>query len=145
MGKQLDRVIITHYDNDHIQSAGRLIKENGKFSEPKIIPIKQVWLNIFQHLHDIPQKVAELSDEDQQHLTEFMAEHSEFTGINDEEEYEINAEQAVFLGKELLAKGYPWNDDFRGKAVCMENGRKVLVKDTVRLWIPSAADPHQKP
>ncbi|MDR6943644.1 MBL fold metallo-hydrolase [Mucilaginibacter pocheonensis] len=143
-GKRLDRFIVTHYDNDHIHSATKLIKENGALAEPKIISIEQVWLNTYRHLQDEPKAVKELSKEEELLLEEFMADHQEFGGP-DEDGHEINAEQASFLGKELLAKGYPWNSDFGGKAVCIENGREVLVNGTVKLTLlsPTAAALHE--
>ena len=135
---------MTHYDNDHIHSAARLIKENGALAEPKIIPIEQVWLNTYRHLRHTSQEVVELSKDEEQRLAEFMADHQEFGGP-DEDGYEISAEQASFLGKELLAKGYPWNTDFEGKAVCIENGQEVLVNDAVKLTLlsPTAAALHE--
>ena len=134
-GKKLDRFIITHYDNDHIQSAGRLIKENGKFAEPAIITIDQVWLNTFRHLQsqlDFPDKAT---PDVEALLNEFMAEHSDFTVPG--EEYEINAEQAAFLGKDLIANGYPWNTDFGKKAACVENGGPVIINGNVKVTLLS--------
>lgn len=133
-GKQIDRFIVTHYDNDHIQSAARFIKENGKYNEPKIIPVEQVWLNTYRHLQT-EKNLAATAARDETELQEYIELNDNF--IDPEEENEINARQASFLGKELLAGAYPWNKDFGKKAACIENGRAVMISDQVKLTLLS--------
>lgn len=134
-GKELDLFIITHYDHDHIQSAKKFIKANGKFSEPAIIPIKEVWLNTYRHLQDEKREIPTPASEEKERLQEFIAENSELP--EDQEPDEINAEQAGFLGAELIANGYPWNAAYGKRAVCIENGREITVNDNVKLTLLS--------
>ena len=47
-GKQLDLLIISHIDSDHINGALAFIKANKENEE--IIPIKDVWHNSYKHL-----------------------------------------------------------------------------------------------
>lgn len=133
-GKKLHRFILTHYDNDHIASAARFIKANGKFDEGNIIKIDQAWLNTYRHLQ--PEYWPEaLSSKEANSLERFMEIQDDFEPENNEGE--INAKQAAFLGRELLASGYPWNTDFDQKAVCIENRREVTINEEVKLTLLS--------
>ncbi|MGL4863532.1 MULTISPECIES: MBL fold metallo-hydrolase [Bacteria] len=46
-GEELDLLIVTHIDNDHISGIIKLIEENGSNEESKIIKIKEVWFNSY--------------------------------------------------------------------------------------------------
>ncbi len=138
-GRELDLFIITHYDNDHIQSAKKFIKSNGNFSQPAIIPIKEVWLNTYRHLQEDKRKASTIDTGEKESLEAFIEEHRDLPETD--EPGEINAEQAAFLGKELLTQGYPWNASFNKKACCIENGREISINGNVKLTLlsPTAA------
>ena len=133
-GKKLDRFIVTHYDKDHILSAARFIKANGKSTEEKIITIDQVWLNTYRHLQPESWPVA-LMPEEIKTVERFMEIQDDLE--QEDEGSEINAEQAMFLGRELLAGGYTWNTDFDKKAVCIENGRVIFINEDVKITLLS--------
>ena len=45
IGYRISLLIITHYDEDHIQGANALLKENGDYLNPIIIEIDEIWFN----------------------------------------------------------------------------------------------------
>lgn len=129
-GKIIDRFIITHYDEDHISSAAKLIKDNGLSSSPKIIKIDQVWLNAYRHLQFDKKELISLDPGQEDLLKNFIASQNPqgtSTGTP------IGAKKASQLGKELLVGGYSWNNDFQGEAICIEHKSEVLVKEGVKI------------
>ena len=50
-GKRIENLICTHFDNDHIGGLIKLIRDNGSYSDPQIIPIENVLCNRFDHLY----------------------------------------------------------------------------------------------
>ena len=66
-GNRLDRVIITHIDEDHIHGAIPFIEANGTAEDNHIIAIEQVWHNSYRHLHQAEKK-TEISPEGQRQL-----------------------------------------------------------------------------
>jgi len=127
-GKRLDRFIITHYDDDHINSAAKFIKDNGPSSSPAIIEIEQVWLNAYKHLQFEKRDLVSLDNDQEVLLKNFIAvQNSNVIS----QESEIGAKQASKLGKELQAGSYCWNEDFEGKAVCIEHKTEVIIKKGV--------------
>ncbi|MBC8988431.1 MBL fold metallo-hydrolase [Pedobacter sp. N36a] len=127
-GKRIDRFIITHYDDDHIRSAAKFIKDNGSSSSPKIIEIEQVWLNAYRHLQFDKRDLPPLDDEQEVLLKNFIAvQNSDVIS----QESEIGAKQASKLGRELYSGSYCWNKDFEGKAVCIEHKTEVIIKEGV--------------
>jgi len=139
LGKSIDRFIITHFDDDHIRSAAKLIKENGPTNSAKIIPIKQVWLNAYRHLQFKKRPQEEPDEEHVKLLQDFIAIN---TPESDESTGEISAKQATTLGKELLKFGYSWNDDFDGNAIFVEQKRFIEINPTTKIILLSPQKEH---
>ncbi|KRB53739.1 MBL fold metallo-hydrolase [Flavobacterium sp. Root186] len=129
-GKIIDRFIITHYDEDHISSAAKLIKDNGSASSAKIIKIDQVWHNAYRHLQFEKQNLKPLSPLEEGPLKNFIASQNP---QDTSRGTQIGAKQASKLGKELLSGDYSWNTDFQGQAVCIEHKTEVLIKEGVKI------------
>lgn len=132
-GKAIDRFIITHYDDDHIRSAKTFIEENGDFENPRIIPISQVWLNAYRHLQFSKPRGPVTDKNETSRLKRFLADHAAEEAV----EREISAAQASHLGKELFRLRYPWNVDYGGQAICVENAASVAVNDEVNITVLS--------
>lgn len=130
-GKYIDRFIITHYDDDHISSAAKFIRDNGPATSPSIIKIEQVWLNAYRHLQFEKRELPPLDNAQESQLKNFIAVHSQ----DDSKESQIGAMQASKLGKELFAGGYLWNEDFQGDAACIENKTEVVIKKGVKITL----------
>lgn len=55
-GYKIKLFIVTHIDADHIEGAIRLLEDNGKFDNPQIIGIDNIWFNGFYSalfMHDV--------------------------------------------------------------------------------------------
>lgn len=66
-GCRIVLMVITHMDQDHLEGALSLIKENGMKEEPKIIPIEEIWFNgflgtLFSNYEFEGHRVDEISD-----------------------------------------------------------------------------------
>lgn len=133
---KIDRFIITHFDNDHIQGAISFFEENGNSSEPTLFKVSQVWLNTFRHLqfHKRVDKQMELSE--LKRINAFMGEAS-LKNRSTREEGAISAEQASNLGCELLRKKYSWNADSNAQAICIENLKNLVISKNVCLSLLS--------
>lgn len=127
-GKVIDRFIITHYDDDHIRSAAKLIKENGLILEQQIIKINQVWLNAYRHLQF---KKRTLTAPDDKQIDLINAFTTIYNPDNSDNESNIGAKQASKLGRELYSKDYPWNEDFNNNAICIEQKNVVNITNQV--------------
>ena len=104
------------------------IQQNGKFTDPQIIPIAQIWLNTFRHLQFKKGLSAELSETEVARLRTFMLTNSIQNG-----EGTISAKQASLLGKEVYKYGYPWNANVDYGAICVENGPDILIKSGTKV------------
>lgn len=131
-GKVVDRFIITHFDDDHIRSAAKFIKDNGSASDPKIIEVKQVWLNAYRHIQFEKQKTPQADEKQIELLESFIAIHNPNNG---ESQTEIGAKQSSKLGKELYEGKYAWNVDFGEKAVCIEHQNHIFITDNVCIRV----------
>jgi hypothetical protein len=133
-GKCLERLIITHFDADHIAGAYSFLEKNGKKNEPQIIPIKEIWLNTFRHLQFEKRAKPDQVKNDPALLNAAM---SEFKPATPTEEGEIGAKQALLLGRLILGLGYDWNSDFKGEAAMAGNTITIDEKITIVLLSPN--------
>ncbi len=108
--KQLDLVIVTHIDADHIGGLVRLFSENGAAAKPNLIMVKQIWHNSLRSLttrccYEIPS--------DQYPLLQAINKRghpSEMVNKNSEAEAEkISAKQGSALARLIFEGGYSWN------------------------------------
>lgn len=108
--KQLDLVIVTHIDADHIGGLVRLLSENGAAAKPNLIPVKQIWHNSLRSLttrccYEIPSEQYPLLRAINQ-----RGHPSEMVNINSEADAEkISAKQGSTLARLIFEGGYFWN------------------------------------
>lgn len=107
--KVIDLLIITHVDNDHIGGIIPFIKENGKASNPQIIPVKEVWHNSYRHLQF--DKNGKLEFREREILKSIVAKGAmeEHIKNNDEGVKDISGYQGTTLAGLLYSNGYNWN------------------------------------
>lgn len=87
-------LVITHVDRDHIDGMLKLIKD------PELnIQIKDIWFNTWDHLKGL--KIE--------------------TPDTDETIEEFGAKMGEQLSTEIVDKGWPWNRQFNGNAVELDN------------------------
>lgn len=130
--EKLDRLIITHIDQDHISGATNLLKENIDTTVNKIVEIAQVWHNSYRHL-DIDKINEEVSAE-----SKAILESLPKKGISNKEEKAISAKQGSSLAAQLLAGNYKWNSDFNGNAVS-NMSPEIMINDKVKIIMLSPA------
>lgn len=131
----LDRFIITHYDNDHIQSASKFLEENGA-TNSEIVSINQIWHNSYRHLQFKKRNSKSLSAKDRLKTEAFMAECNK-TASNESEEKEIGAKQAIRLGSKILEQNYNWNKDFNDLAISIDNKHEISIAPDVSIILLS--------
>lgn len=127
-GEQLDLVIVTHIDTDHIGGILELFKANGPSNAPQIIGIGEVWHNGYRHLGlDGPSA----SEEEKRAVLSQVATLGESEGA----EEKISVKEAETLSSLITRNGYQWNKTFGGKAVLA--GSKVVLRPGITMSILS--------
>lgn len=140
-GEELNLVIVTHVDADHIEGIIELFKENGTAENPLIIPIKEVWHNSYRHLNSLKQKGKELSSNEEGILSGIISQGSVVQNKkNNNPNKDISAKDGSTLAALLLSRKYKWNSLYDGKAVnCDNNGLIALTEDiNLRLLSPNS-------
>lgn len=129
-GNRLDRLIITHIDEDHIHGAIPFIDDNGTAEENHIIAIEQVWHNSYRHLHQ-GEGTTEISTEGQRQLDRLNKGESSVGAT-------VSARQGSSLAALLLSGKYAWNVDFNGGPV-MTPCKPIVIGEgtTITLLSPT--------
>jgi beta-lactamase superfamily II metal-dependent hydrolase len=128
--ENLDLVIVTHIDQDHISGGIRFFEDNGYANNPTIIGVKEVWHNSYRHLAMAETKNS-LSEKEKKHIISksYIVEQNREGIVND-----TSGKQGSRLAANLEFYNYNWNSLFDGKAVsyrkesiCLNNDVKVIV------------------
>lgn len=130
-GEGIEKLILTHIDADHIQGAIKLLKDNNS---KKFVEIKEIWHNTFRHLFE---KNATNLDKKSEKLLKQLIQRGYPKGENKQSDQKISAEQGTAVGALILQGNYPWNNDFDGHAVCIENKRKIRLDTDSNIYILS--------
>ncbi|MGG4330408.1 MBL fold metallo-hydrolase [Priestia megaterium] len=137
-GEKLNLMIITHIDKDHILGAIKFIEDNNK---NKFICIDEVWHNSYRHLQENKTEDYKLSKQEEDilkgqiSLGKSYIERASQEGVD---HTEISMRQGSTLGALLLKGNYEWNSSFMGKAVALENKKKVKIEDiTINILSPN--------
>lgn len=123
-GRNIEKMILTHIDADHIHGAVSLLKDNY---EENFIEIKEIWHNTYRHLFDGNEVNI---DKRQERIVRQIIQR----GYPSESEQikvgkGISAEQGTTVGALILKGNYKWNHDFANKAVCIDQTIKSVVID----------------
>lgn len=127
--RQLDLVVSTHIDADHIGGLVKLVAENGQSGSPSIVPIDRVWHNSLQSLADANDRV-ELGKSDKE-LLETIRKHGYSTGAETAAS-EISSRQASSLAALLNDGSYNWNG-----SDCIVSGHEVHISPDCRVAVIS--------
>lgn len=130
-GEQLDLVVVTHTDADHIEGLLALVEENGDAASPRIIRIADFWHNSYRHL-ELNGRAA-TADEAERVLRQVAD-----PGLRDSSG-NISAKQGTTLAGLLRRRGYSWNGAFQGGAIL--GPRVVGVGDDVSVAVLSPGRP----
>ncbi|GFD70371.1 ComEC/Rec2 family competence protein [Alteromonas sp. KUL106] len=91
--KQLELLVVTHVDRDHIDGVQEMLQD-----QDLNLLVKEVWFNTFAHLND------EIVSRPQK---------------NELESFSVKMGES--FSRSILLKGWPWNEKFGGSAVKFEN------------------------
>ena len=135
-GKEIDLLVVTHVDNDHIGRIIELLRENRSFAESKIIKIQNIWHNSYRHLQFHKELIT--GDAEKYILQKIVA-----RGVSQEMcqfaegKKEISALQGTSLAALILRGGYNWNMQFLGKAVKKQQ-KKIKLGNvcTIEVLLP---------
>lgn len=130
-GKVISRFIVTHIDDDHIAGAIKFLEENGSFEESKIIHVGQIWHNSYRH---IAKKIVHGNTD----KTSIALLNSLATPPSKKSEGPISAQKGSTFAALVLKGKYPWNEDAKGEAICIDNLQSVQVGNIkIHLLSPS--------
>lgn len=130
--ENIERLILTHIDADHIQGAIKLLRDNNS---EKFIKIKDIWHNTFRHLFEKDQTIIDKKQESGLRQIIQRGYPIEKNGVKGEQE--ISAEQATTVGALILQGNYSWNGDFDENAICIEFQREIIVDEDAKLFLLS--------
>ena len=125
---EIDLLIVTHIDRDHIEGVIELLKDK--------MPIKQIWFNSYEHL---PKKVAShgLNDDEVDILREYTMPQIQHEGIW---EHDVSAVQGETLSELITQNQVKWNTSVQGKAICIENIRSMCLNTNTKIVLISPTE-----
>ncbi len=129
--ESIDLLVVTHIDNDHINGIIKLLEENGDYSQPKVIPIKEIWFNALRHLK-IAESDKKLSDAEREEKSKKILQGVEIFNHRESGTHEIAGYQGYTL-QELICKFHYeiiWNRRFQGEPVSIDH-----LNDNTEIFI----------
>jgi beta-lactamase superfamily II metal-dependent hydrolase len=126
--KELELLVVTHYDQDHIWGALSFLRENN---ENQFIQIKQIWHNAYKQIQFIRPQKGEVSENDKKILTQIC-----LNGYPNPNKSVISAVQGSTLASKILYGNYNWNISFNEKAISTCNFQNQNCKYKIHLLSP---------
>lgn len=132
-------IVVTHIDRDHITGIIKLLIKNGKYHNPKLIPIEEIWHNGFKHMN-LRELLNSKFEKNENSILNL------FGGIpkNETNEFEkVNAEDSLNLCGEIYKNGYSkiWNSSVNGQAISINNfDSKDIGNVKIILLSPTKSD-----
>lgn len=126
--KEIDLLVVTHVDNDHIGGIIELLRDNGSSNEPKIIKINNIWHNSYRHLQfEMSNKIGK---KEEQILRKMISNGvSNLQSQELVEKKEISALQGTTLAALIMYGGYCWNEQFAEAAILYNDEEIQLGKE----------------
>lgn len=106
-GYELDLVVASHIDADHVAGLVAFFRDNGKAIQPQIISVKEVWHNSLRSLTSSHKPATAANPVDDEILDEIRRQG--FPIAEDAEPADISARQGSSLAGTLLSNSYRWN------------------------------------
>lgn len=129
--EDLNLVVFTHVDQDHIYGGITFFEENKESINPNIIRVEEVWHNSYKHLQIAESEELLTSQQKNKAKSLIKAIPS-----LEEKTSKIGARQGTHLAATLHKYEYPWNNTFGGNAVVFDKEVKI-INDNVKLTIVS--------
>ena len=131
-GAQLDLVVVTHIDADHILGIISLIKANGHSSSPKVIPVRNVWHNSLRSI-SLTRSKAIPTKTDQAVLSAICASGFSPTEENESHAQEVSGRQGSSLAALLLKGSYRWNGADGQGSITSSMAAPLEITGTMRV------------
>jgi beta-lactamase superfamily II metal-dependent hydrolase len=135
-GEEINLLIVTHIDSDHIEGIIELLKENEGFNSSKIVKINEIWHNGFCNIVNNKNKKAKITDYEEGALEEIIAANSNNYCDISNEEAEISYKQGNSLYELIIDGNYRWNETFERKAINFDLKKEVII-DELKIKILS--------
>jgi beta-lactamase superfamily II metal-dependent hydrolase len=132
-GYQLDLVVATHVDADHISGLLALIRANGNANDPKIIRVKNVLHNSLRSITGKQKALARVSQSDQDLIAEIRRRGYPVPFGSSPEE--VGARQGSSLASLLFAGQYRWNKDEGFEGVVFPTFHDLAISPSVRVIV----------
>lgn len=125
---KLDKLVITHFDDDHIKGVIELLKDSPE------LKIEDIWFNCFRHL---PQgNEIELTDFQKTKIEELYSElGSKYKPV----ETDITAEQSLSLSN-ILSKNTNWSSSWSDERISVDNQKEFDLGQWGKIHLLSPTD-----
>jgi beta-lactamase superfamily II metal-dependent hydrolase len=135
-GQKIDLLVITHFDNDHIEGAVELLTENISNDDHKIIKINEIWVNSYFNSEFIDKVSEEITSEDYA-FAKKEANKRYNKRLDNTKIRLVGIEEATSLTSLITKGNYLWNKHLDGRAINIENSRCVRVNSKVKIHVLS--------
>ncbi|UKS29949.1 MBL fold metallo-hydrolase [Paenibacillus sp. HWE-109] len=134
--EQIDLLVVSHIDEDHILGILELLKKNGNSNNPQIIKIAEVWYNSYRHL-EMERSKNSISEEERIILKSMITTMSSSRENENNESKDISGRQGSTLAALLYSGAYSWNTHLDMKAVNVDCKDIVQVNEKIKIRILS--------
>lgn len=153
-GEEIDLLVVSHIDADHINGMRAFVEENQQQAEDEdFVPIREVWFNQYRHIRpygkgeweedDVLRAFLQLSDRGDfvDYISQRAASFAPLACRLARTSHEEMAPKGVNEGRtlaRLLDGGYPSNERFGGGAVVREGDPPMVeLSGGARIWVLS--------
>lgn len=132
--QELELVIVTHIDQDHIGGILKLIEENGHSTAKNIIGINEIWHNSYRNLGEGSTEEIIQGSPEEVILDEIIS-----TGMTtfSTKEGNISGYHGSMLASYIYENEYNWNTRFNNGAVSTDNLREIVIDKDLKIILLS--------
>lgn len=132
--QEIELLIVTHIDQDHILGILTLFKENGPSRDPKVIKVQEIWHNSYKHLQFDYSKILEQNSREDKILDDYVASGN---AMISEGKGNISANQGSMLASYILENQYNWNQKFDNEAVIGDDLKRISLSSDLNIIVLS--------